>query len=111
MRSASLYLRRENPYPRPVVLLEARTRPQRRQGSPVAPNRDSAHAAGTRAQGRLDADSIHHEAFPVKRKNPAAVALGRKGGKARMKKQTPEQRSESARNAARARWKKAVQNG
>ena len=41
-------------------------------------------------------------------KNPAAVALGRlggkKGGKARAAKLTPEQRSEIARNAARARW-------
>ena len=43
-------------------------------------------------------------------KNPAAVALGRlgglKGGKARAKKLTPIQRSEAARKAARARWKK-----
>jgi len=43
-------------------------------------------------------------------KNPAAVALGRlgglKGGKARAKKLTPEQRKEIARKAARARWKK-----
>jgi hypothetical protein len=43
-----------------------------------------------------------------KRKNPAAVALGRKGGlkggKARAAKLTKEQRSESARKAARARW-------
>lgn len=41
-------------------------------------------------------------------KNPAAVELGRKGGlkggKARAAKLTPEQRSESARRAARARW-------
>ena len=41
-------------------------------------------------------------------KNPAAVALGRlggkKGGKARAAKLTPEQRSEIARKAARARW-------
>ncbi len=41
-------------------------------------------------------------------KNPAAVALGRlgglKGGKARAKKLTPEQRSEIARKAARKRW-------
>lgn len=41
-------------------------------------------------------------------KNPAAVALGRlgglKGGKARAKKLTQKQRSESARIAARARW-------
>jgi hypothetical protein len=41
-------------------------------------------------------------------KNPAAVALGRlggkKGGKARAAKLTPEQRKEIARKAARARW-------
>jgi hypothetical protein len=44
-------------------------------------------------------------------KNPAAVALGRlggkKGGRARAKKLTPEQRKEIAKKAARARWKKA----
>jgi hypothetical protein len=43
-------------------------------------------------------------------KNPAAVALGRlgglKGGKARAKKLTPEQRKEIAQKAARARWGK-----
>ena len=47
---------------------------------------------------------------PVK-KNAAAVALGRKGGlkggKARAAKLTPEQRADSARKAARARWKQA----
>jgi hypothetical protein len=41
-------------------------------------------------------------------KDPAAVELGRrgglKGGKARAAKMTAEQRSESARKAARARW-------
>jgi hypothetical protein len=41
-------------------------------------------------------------------KDPAAVALGRKGGlkggKARAAKLTPEQRSEIARTAAQARW-------
>jgi hypothetical protein len=46
-----------------------------------------------------------------KRKNPYAVALGRKGGKiggkARAANMTPEQRSESARNAVMARWAKA----
>ncbi len=44
-------------------------------------------------------------------KDPAAVALGRKGGlkggKARAAKLTPEQRSETARRAAAARWNKA----
>ena len=43
-------------------------------------------------------------------KDPAAVALGRKGGlkggKARAAKLTPEQRAEIARKAAAARWKK-----
>jgi hypothetical protein len=46
-------------------------------------------------------------------KNPAAVALGklggRKGGKARAEKLTPEQRSEIARKAAKARWAKKRQ--
>jgi hypothetical protein len=43
-------------------------------------------------------------------KDPAAVALGRKGGlkggKARAASMTPEQRSEAAKKAARARWGK-----
>ena len=46
-----------------------------------------------------------------KMKDPAAVALGRKGGKkggpARAAKLTPKQRSESARKAVQARWTKA----
>jgi hypothetical protein len=33
--------------------------------------------------------------------------IGRKGGKARVQRQTPEQRSESARHAAIARWAKS----
>lgn len=47
---------------------------------------------------------------PKPPKNPAAVALGRlggkKGGKARAEKLSPERRSEIARKAAEARWKK-----
>ena len=39
-------------------------------------------------------------------KNKAAVELGRKGGKARAAKMTPEQRSEIARRAAQKRWGK-----
>ena len=46
-------------------------------------------------------------------KIPAAVTLGilggSKGGKARAAKMTPEERSESARNAAKARWAKKHQ--
>ena len=45
---------------------------------------------------------------PDEGKDPAAVALGRrggqKGGQARAESLTPEQRSESARNAAQSRW-------
>lgn len=41
------------------------------------------------------------------KKDPAAVALGKKGGKARAKKLTPEQLSEQGRKAISARWQKA----
>jgi hypothetical protein len=58
------------------------------------------------------ASSIVKEATSeVKEKNPYAVALGRlggkKGGRARAEKLTPEQRSEIARKAAKARWSTA----
>ena len=47
----------------------------------------------------------------AKKKDPAAVALGRRGGKkggpARAAKLTPKQRSESTRKAVQARWMKA----
>jgi len=47
---------------------------------------------------------------PEREKDPAAVALGRKGGlkggKARASKMTEQQRSESARHAAKSRWGK-----
>jgi len=42
-----------------------------------------------------------------KKKNPAAVALGRRGGKARSKKLGKKQRKEIARLGGRARWAKA----
>jgi hypothetical protein len=48
---------------------------------------------------------------PKPEKNPAAVELGRRGGKkggpARAAKLTPEQRSEIARKAAAKRWEKS----
>lgn len=48
---------------------------------------------------------------PDERKDPAAVALGRKGGlkggKVRAARMTAKQRSEAAKKAARARWKKS----
>jgi len=54
-------------------------------------------------------DEDKPEAEPVEdNRDPAAVALGRKGGlkggKARAEKLTPEERSLMAQNAARARW-------
>jgi hypothetical protein len=54
-----------------------------------------------------DADAAMHQS----EKDPAAVELGRRGGerggKARAEKMTPEERSEAARQAAQARWRKA----
>ena len=56
------------------------------------------------------AKSIVDDATDTPAKDPAAVALGRKGGKkggkARAANMTPEERSESARKAAKARWQK-----
>jgi len=40
------------------------------------------------------------------RKNPMAVALGSRGGKATANKMTPEERREKMRRAAQARWAK-----
>ena len=49
------------------------------------------------------------EEDPNKGKDPAAVALGRKGGlkggKARAEKMTAEERTKAAKKAAKARWK------
>lgn len=43
---------------------------------------------------------------PRSGKNPAAVALGKKGGAARAKSLTPSQRKAIAKKAAKSRWKK-----
>jgi len=73
----------------------------------------------SKKQGPDDANEIAFRVFQEatgetppdeSKKNPAAIALGRlgglKGGKARAAKLTPEQRSEIAKKAAAARWKK-----
>ena len=56
-----------------------------------------------------EATSEEPAADPDEGKDPAAVELGRrggrKGGRARAEKLTPEQRSELARKAAQARWR------
>ncbi len=66
-----------------------------------------------RATGEEPEEEIEEVQAPEptpEERHAAAVALGRlggkKGGKARAAKLTPEQRSESARIAAQARWKK-----
>lgn len=82
------------------------------------PNRSSKHKKRPRDVNALAA-SIVREAVgdapaepeqPDDGKDPAAVALGRKGGKkggkSRAEKLTPEQRSDIARIAAQARWRK-----
>jgi len=55
-----------------------------------------------------DSTSEEPATEPLPEKNPAAVELGRrgglKGGKARAERMTAEERQESARRAARARW-------
>jgi hypothetical protein len=64
----------------------------------------------TRKDVNVLAAQIVEEATTEPIKNPAAVALGRLGGKkggiARMQKLTAEERKELARKAAQARWKK-----
>jgi hypothetical protein len=55
-------------------------------------------------------EATGNAADPDEGKDPAAVALGRKGGlkggKARAARMTPEERQEAARKAAQARWTK-----
>ena len=59
----------------------------------------------------LKAPSKRPLQFPVRKKNPAAVALGKlggsKGGRARAAKLSPEKRTAIAQRAAQARWTKA----
>ena len=81
-----------------------RSSKQKRQDHNVSA---AAFRIGQEATG--DTDDTTSEVMPqATGKNPNAVALGRlggkKGGKARAAKLTPERRQEIARNAARARW-------
>ena len=52
-------------------------------------------------------DDLNRIVDKLLKKNKAAVALGRKGGKATAAKLSPEQRQASASKAAKARWLKA----
>jgi len=53
------------------------------------------------ATGEVEEDKPEDE---TKDKDEAAVSMGKRGGKARASKLTPEQRAEIARKAARKRW-------
>ena len=85
------------------------------------PKRSSKKQKDTQELARQVLDTVVPDAEPApaeepeKEKNPAAVALGRlggkKGGPARAAKLTKEQRSEIARKAARARWSKHQTGG
>jgi hypothetical protein len=54
---------------------------------------------------RIATGEIEEGTPPDDGKDPAAVALGRKGGKARAESMTAEKRSEIAKKAAKSRWK------
>ena len=56
---------------------------------------------------RLTGEIEEEEAPEESKKDPAAVAMGRKGGKARASKLSKEKRSEIARKAAKIRWAKS----
>lgn len=54
---------------------------------------------------RLATGEIEEGATPDDGKDPAAVAMGKKGGAARANSMTPERRAEIAKAAAEKRWK------
>lgn len=72
-------------------------------------NREDANQTAFRVVQESIRDHDEPKKPKAKRKNPAAVALGRKGGlkggHARAASMTAEERAESARRAAVARWK------
>lgn len=66
-----------------------------------------AHAGGFGGRERacIHARRLAYDGIVRKRKDPAAVKLGRKGGLKRMAMLTLQERSELARRAALARWR------
>jgi hypothetical protein len=85
--------------------------PRRSSKKPTDAQENAEQPASQSADAPAPADPAH----PLNGKNPAAVALGRlggkKGGEARAKKLTAEQRREIAKKAAAARWKKKKKSG
>jgi hypothetical protein len=91
--------------------------PKRSSKGPRNPDDDDPNVTAFRVVQQATCEDDDEPDTPPKKapdkppeKNPAAVALGRlggkKGGKARAASLTPEQRSEIAKKAARARWEK-----
>lgn len=76
-------------------------------------NESSGSTTDSDADQTVDTQPPDESATAVSAKNPAAVSLGRlgglKGGKARARSLTKRERSEAARKAARARWRKKEQ--
>lgn len=94
--------------------------PKRQSRKPPRDENQAAFAAKQRVialtEGEDEPVSRPANVIPItRRKNPAAVALGRKGGIARAKtvmtKIAPERRRQIASAAARVRWAKARGNG
>lgn len=80
----------------------------KRSSKPSEDPNVTAHRVVQEATREADAQVPEPQPSKEKRRNPAAVALGRlggkKGGKARAEKLSPERRREIARKAAEARW-------
>ncbi len=83
-----------------------------RKKHPSDLNQLAAAIVDAAANGEKDELEELMERTGAEGKDPAAVALGHRGGKkggpARAKKLTPERRKEIARRAAEARWKKKM---
>ena len=69
--------------------------------TPTRPDRE-----GLELRNVVANNTVHvMRSTPEEGKDPAAVALGRKGGKARAEGMSAKRRKEIARRAAKARWK------
>lgn len=68
--------------------------------------RDASQRAFNIVQEATGEEPKYDPAAEEEKKDPAAVALGRRGGKARAKTLTEKERIESARRAAKTRWKR-----
>ena len=66
------------------------------------PSSPSSSSMWRRARSRIESQLLQRES---QGKDPAAAALGRKGGQARAKSMTAEQRAQIAKQAAQKRWR------